>query len=1119
MCSFVPFGLAIGLLAMLAHYVLGRLYAHALLHIPLIPPRLIPRIPSFQRPSTIRPLDHYTTTMAQAAFIMSKSHGKLDLSSAILLDTGCSQHTFCKQSDFEELRLFQPYEMNRRIAGAGDTFFQPIGIGTVKIHALVQGRQKTLLLSNALYCPSIQANLISVSQLLDKDTNISLSKRGCVITAPDGDIAAEARAAHGLFLLHTWSDQQLAMAAYSSSNDPIYRLWHERMGHLSMRNLKKLENMSTGLDLSHLPHEDCTCEACLKGRMTDVSHRESLAKDAKAFEVIFSDVEGPMSVTGYDGSRYFVTFLDACTKESEIYLIKYKSEVPAMFRRYKALKERPNEGRVIRRFHSDGGGEYLGFDFQLDIAEEGITFTYSTPASQQQNGASERLNRTICDKAHSMMANSDLPKKYWPEAVSHANYLRNRSPASSLEITPFEAVTGRIPKQDHIRVFGCKAWYRQGSQAGFKTLVDDKATPGTFVGYEGTHIVRILNENGRLVRASAAHFQEQLTIKGAKRQCLQPLDHTNDDFVPIRTAWFSDPDSQTETIESYKSSNSGPALRTHEPSEPTKRSFNLRSQSTLPSTTTHAHLNIASTLTMLADMAPEEPYEPKSWKDAMSHNGKEKWLTAANDEMVSLTSNDTWSLVQPPPNQHVLKGKWVFKYKRGAMGEILRYKARWVVKGYEQQQGVDYDETFASVIKPMSYKALFAIAAALDLEIEQMDVKTAFLYGSVKEDIFVEQPHGMNDNSGRVCKLNKALYGLKQSPRVWYQTLSRFLQEAGFTHLDADHSVFVKNSTYIAVYVDDLLIVGPDKVDIAQIKTQLSQRFSMTDMGPIAYYLGMTVTRDRKNRILRLGQRSYLEEGIRAMGLWDAQTKKVPMDTSRLQPAGEDYAADPDFKTRYQSAVGTLMYAMLGTRPDIAYAVSSVSRYASNPTEAHMTAVKRIFQYLRGTLDLQLTFRGELKDLAGYSDSDWGGDPATYRSTAGFVFNIGSGAISWSSKRQPTIALSTCEAEYQAQTQAAKEAVWLRSLLQELNPVEPTPYATIIYCDNQGAIALAKDPKFHPRTKHIAIQHHWVREKIADQVVDLEYVETSKQVADGLTKALPKDPFEAFRDVIGLERT
>jgi hypothetical protein len=168
--------------------------------------------------------------------------------------------------------------------------------------------------------------------------------------------------------------------------------------------------------------------------------------------------------------------------------------------------------------------------------------------------------------------------------------------------------------------------------------------------------------------------------------------------------------------------------------------------------------------------------------------------------------------------------------------------------------------------------------------------------------------------------------------------------------------------------------------------------------------------------------------------------------------------------------------------------------------------------------NLQLTFRGELTDLVGYSDSDWGGDPSTRRSV-GFIFNISNGAISWSSKRQPTVALSTCEAEYQGQTQAAKEAIWLRSLHKELNPVEQSPYATIIYCNNQGAISLAKDPKFHPRTKHIAIQHHWVREKIAEQEVDLQYIETNRQTADGLTKALPKDTFEAFRMALGLEDT
>jgi hypothetical protein len=313
------------------------------------------------------------------------------------------------------------------------------------------------------------------------------------------------------------------------------------------------------------------------------------------------------------------------------------------------------------------------------------------------------------------------------------------------------------------------------------------------------------------------------------------------------------------------------------------------------------------------------------------------------------------------------------------------------------------------------------------------------------------------------------------------------------------------------------LIIGLDKAKIQELKNLLSIQFSMVDLGPVAFYLGMSITRDRKNRILHIGQRSYLEEGIRTAGLWDSPPQLTPMSTDRLEPAGENYTAEPTFKAEYQSYVGTLMYAMLGTRPDIAYSVACVSRYASNPTLAHMKAVKRIFSYLRGTLDLQLTFRGDLTDLSGYSDSDWGGDPATFRSTAGFIFNIGSGAISWSSKRQPTVALSTCEAEYQAQTQASKEAVWLRQLLQNLVPLEQTPYATIIYCDNQGAIALAKDPKYHPRTKHIGIQHHWIREKIQNREIKLEYVETKKQVADGLTKPLPKDAFLLFRSALGLE--
>ena len=450
------------------------------------------------------------------------------------------------------------------------------------------------------------------------------------------------------------------------------------------------------------------------------------------------------------------------------------------------------------------------------------------------------------------------------------------------------------------------------------------------------------------------------------------------------------------------------------------------------------------------------------------------------EEVDSLITNGTWTLVKLPSNHRALGGKWVYKLKRGPAGEILRYKARWVVRGFEQQEGIDYNETFASVVKPMSYKAIFAIAAALDWELEQMDVKTAFLYGDVEEDIYVMQPTGfeVEGKSDHVCKLKKALYSLRQSPRVWYNTLSKYLKELGFEPLFADYSVFTNGTTIIAVYVDDILLAGPNKVEIQGIKDQLRQKFKMTDLGPCTYYLGMTITRDRPNRILRLGQAGYIEKFLREHQMWESAPSPTPIGNEKYQAADEDYQATDVSRTKYQSAVGSLMYAMLGTRPDIAYTVLVVSRYGSNPTDAHWKAVKRIFRYLKATMNLCLTFRGDLKPLMGYTDTDWAGDQDTRRSTSGYIFGIGSGAISWQSKRQPTVALSTCEAEYIGQTQATKEAVWLKRLLDQLNPQEHR-YAVIIFCDNQGAMALAKNPQFHARTKHIDIQHHYVREQVA----------------------------------------
>jgi hypothetical protein len=489
------------------------------------------------------------------------------------------------------------------------------------------------------------------------------------------------------------------------------------------------------------------------------------------------------------------------------------------------------------------------------------------------------------------------------------------------------------------------------------------------------------------------------------------------------------------------------------------------------------------------------------------------WEAAIEDEYSSLVENGTWTPQDCPSNRQSLTGKWVFKIKRGAYGEILRCKARWVVRGFEQREGLDFHETFASVFKPMSYKAIFALAAAYDWEIEQMDVKTAFLYG----DIWIDLPTGCGVSGP--AKLKKALYGLKQSPRVWYNTLASFLADQGFKPLDADSSVFCRDGTIIAIYVDDLLIDGASMANIKSLKACLSERFKMSDLGACHFYLGIEVIRDRPRRILRLSQEAYLQKVLTDHQMDNCATVSTPMETAnRLLPAPPEYEASPSFRRKYQSAVGSLMYAMLGTRPDLAFAVSVISRFSSNPTEVYMKSVKRFFRYIKGTITMGLAFRGGIQPLSGYTDFDWAGCHDTRRSTSGYVFSLGSAAISRSSKRQPTVSLSSYEAEYIGQTNATKEAIWLQGFLKQINPnLDPGLGATIIYGDNQGAIALAKNDQFHGRVKHIDIQHHFVREKVAEGKVDLKYVPTTEQVADGLTKPLCKDKFIAFRQAVGVE--
>ena len=523
-----------------------------------------------------------------------------------------------------------------------------------------------------------------------------------------------------------------------------------------------------------------------------------------------------------------------------------------------------------------------------------------------------------------------------------------------------------------------------------------------------------------------------------------------------------------------------------------------------------------------ANQAVEEvdDYEPLTYEQAMAGPYAKQWKEAMDRQMNSFATMHTWDLVPRTKDMPVLSGRWVYKIKKKPDGSIL-YKARWVVRGFEQVLGVNYDQTFASVVKSMSFKVLFAIMAYYDLDCEQMDVVTAFLNALLKETIYVEQPKGYGKDN-MVCHLRRALYGLKQSPREWYYTLREFLESKGFHHTESDHSLFVNEQTrlIVSVYVDDIQIYGPrGSKHIPELKKELHIRFAMTELGPCTYYLGMEIQRDRNKRTVRITQTTYLKKVLARFGMSNCASAPTPMVAgTQLQEETVDQAR-PEVIHEYQSMVGSVMYPMIQTRPDICFAVTILSRFNQNPNSKHHAAVKRIIRYLKGTLHHGITY-GLGNGLEGYTDADWASDSETRRSLGAYVFLLYGGAISWSSKRQQSIALSSCEAEYMAQTQAAKEAIWLTRLLSELDvgfglPTKPV----LIKADNQGAIALTKDPRYHSRTKHIDIQWHFVRDQVETGAVTFEWVPTGEMTADGLTKALTNDKFAAFLRQIGLQKS
>lgn len=503
--------------------------------------------------------------------------------------------------------------------------------------------------------------------------------------------------------------------------------------------------------------------------------------------------------------------------------------------------------------------------------------------------------------------------------------------------------------------------------------------------------------------------------------------------------------------------------------------------------------------------------DPKTITQAHSRIDWPKWQEAMDKEIITLEKAGTWITVPRPIGKNIVSSKWVFCIKRKADGAIEKYKARLVARSFTQKFGIDYFDTFSPVARLASFRVILAIAAQNNWEIDTFDFNGAYLNGELSddEDIYMQAPPGYDNEGESVKHLRKSLYGLEQAGCKWYETLSRTLNDLGFQVNDADPSVFSthdkNDTTILAIHVDDCMITGSLEELIREYKEQLNACYSLTDLGPIHWLLGIKITRNRQARTISLSQTSYIDSILSRFSLSDAKPVTTPITPGTVlskadSPSDATKMASMK-KTPYREAIGSLMYAAVATRPDITFTISALSQFLENPGQVHWEAVKRVFRYLAGTKNHSLTYGNERHDLVGFTDAD-GASQEHRHAISGFTFLINGAAISWASRKQELITLSTAEAEYVAATHAAKKSIWLRRLTGQLFGPILTP--TTLYCDNQAALRLATDDNYHAHTKHIDIRYHFIRQTITDGHVDIKFCPTQDMTTDILTKALPK---------------
>jgi len=1008
----------------------------------------------------------------------------------MLVDCGATTHIITDKSKFVCFdQNFNPNEHFIELADGSKKNNLALGKGTAVVKLLdVNDVYHDCKLNNALYVPSFKTDIFSVQSATSHGSCVTFDQDNAVLSCKgtEFNIVKQGR----LYYLNSVCDSSVASHTLKE--------WHEIMGHCNYSDVRKMKPHVDGMMITD--DVESECDVCIKGKMTQNRSRKPDAHATNVLELVHCDLAGPVDPVAKDGFRYALVFVDDYSGCTVTYFLKQKSDTVKATKRY--LADIAPYG-TVKCLRTDNAGEFMSAEYEDLLVENKIKHQTSAHYSPHQNGTAERAWHTLFDMARCMLIESGLPKFMWTYAVMCAVYTRNRCYNPRLDMTSLEAMTGRRPNVNKMHVFGTKCFaYVQNAKK-----LDARCFEGVFVGYDkNCPAFLVYCSNTQTVkRVRCVSFSSVVPGSCVENKSVpQPLlcDVKDDDEPLAVNRAHSDANEQNDA--NVQNDESRYPRRSNRGLAPKRYEHFVQS---------HEDKNCS------VDYCYNLVYDvPVNYSDAVTCSDSPNWREAMNDEMNSLLENNTWKLTPLPEGRPAVGGKWVYAVKHGQDGDV-KFKARFVAKGYSQQANVDYHETFSPTAHITSVRMLQQLSVEHGLTVHQMDVKSAYLNADIDCELYVEQPEGYevlgDDGQKLYCKLNKSLYGLKQSGRNWNNLLHSHLVDEGFVQSLSDACLYTRNIRdvimIVIVWVDDIIIACNDDDVRDKFKQRLCHLFKMKYLGQISHFIGMQFVRG--DDCVFVNQSQFIRKVLCKFGMEDCKPRYTPCEMNSNRSAETGMPEPVDVKL-YRSIVGSLIYIMTATRPDLCYVVTKLSQCMSNPTVEDLVMAKHVLRYLKGTVDYALVFKksAEPLHLTGFCDSDWGGSDDR-RSITGYCFRLSNDGpiISWKSKKQQTVALSSCEAEYVSICAAVQEGKYLVQIMKDMIPHTDEHGKFDLYCDNQGAIASCKNPVQHQRSKHIDIKYHFIRSEFQNGVLNLMYVPTADNVADVFTKPVSRTRLDKFK--------